>query len=237
MKLGKILQLSTHPRYRRGLWQGVAAAVEHRAFLRSSKFATLIDVGANKGQFSLVAHTEQPGIRIIAFEPLSQEAAKFESMFADTPNVTLIRAAAGGAFGQAQIHVSRRADSSSLLPIGKLQSQIFPGTDEIATESVAVVRLADALAGTELAKPVLLKMDVQGFELEVLKGAESILGTLHAIYVEVSFLRLYDGQPLAHEVISWLSDHKFILSGVYHIAVDRDCRAVQADMYFRRRED
>ena len=120
-----------------------------------------------------------------------------------------------------RFHVSRKSDSSSLLPPGKLQEEIFPGTGEIGTEAVHVVRLDDAIGVAELPRPILFKIDVQGLELDVLKGAEASLGGIDHLYVEVSFVPLYTGQAVAHEIVDWLAQRGFRLSGIYHVEFDK----------------
>jgi len=232
-KLAKLLRLLRKPAYWKGLRHGVAATVEHNAFLRSHPYATMIDAGANRGQFSLAAHAERRDATIIAFEPLPHLVTTFEKIFGKSDPVRVMNLALGSQAGEAAIHVSRRQDSSSLLPIGKLQTQIFPGTEEAAVLKVCVAKLDDVLNVSELAKPVLLKIDVQGFELELLKGAEKSLTNIDSIYMELSFVPLYDGQPLAHEVVNWLAVRGFGLAGVYHVATSKDGKAVQADIHFR----
>lgn len=232
-KFGKFLKLIGNSAYRKALPFGVAAALEHEDFLRSEPCATMIDAGANKGQFTLATRALRPDTSVIAFEPLAGPSSTFRKLFANDPRVTLIPAALGSLAGETDIHVARRADSSSLLPIGKLQSELFPGTDEQSISKITVMRLDDALDVSKLPKPVVLKIDVQGFELEVLKGAQRSLATIQSIYVELSFVPLYLNQPLAHEVIAWLADRKFALAGVFHLARGVDGRVVQADMLFR----
>ena len=111
-------------------------------------------------------------------------------------------------------------------------SEIYSGTEEAYTTSLEIRRLDDVLHDVALDKPALLKLDVQGFELEVLKGSLETLKRIDYVYLEASFIELYKGQPLATEVITWLADHGFNLSGVYHVSFDGTGRAVQADMLF-----
>ena len=77
----------------------------------------------------------------------------------------------------------------------------------------------------------LLKADVQGYELEVLKGAPLTFRRLRWIYLELSFVQLYEGQPLAAALISYLADHGFHIDDVVHVTRSGG-RAVQADLLF-----
>lgn len=79
-----------------------------------------------------------------------------------------------------------------------------------------------------------MKLDVQGFELEALRGCENMLDRFRYVYCECSFVELYEGQALAHEIIDYLSQHKFKLTGVYNMTYDKRGIAVQADFLFSR---
>ena len=235
-KLTKAWAALEHPLWRRALCHGVAPTIEHRPLLEQiGPFATVVDVGANVGQFALLCRVLYPNARIHSFEPMSSAADVFDKVFAQQTGVELHRSALGRAGGRTNIHVTRRADSSSLLE-PKAQSEIFPGTDVTGTEEVIVATLAEALDGKELRQPALLKIDVQGFEGEVLKGCSSLLYRFEYIFVEASFIELYANQPLAHEIVAWLRDRSFDLEGVYmgtHSV--RHGLAVQGDFLFRRR--
>ena len=81
----------------------------------------------------------------------------------------------------------------------------------------------------------MLKIDVQGFELKCLQGCEDLLDRFQQVYVECSFVELYEGQALADEVIAWLRDRNFILQGVYNTFYDSKGAAVQGDFLFANR--
>jgi FkbM family methyltransferase len=194
----------------------------------------VLDIGANRGQFALVVRRSFPKARIISFEPLPVPAGTFRKMFEDDPQVTLHEAAVGPVSGNATIHISRRDDSSSLLPITATQVALFPGTAEAATAIVRVAPLREFISAAEIQTPALLKLDVQGFELEVLRGCEDLLGQFAYVYAECSFVELYAGQSLADEVIAWLRERGFPLRGVHNTEYGQDGRAIQADFLFTR---
>jgi len=228
----KLYRCLTDPLFRRALLShGVAAASEHRHVL-GEDLTTVVDIGANRGQFSLAVRRWAPGAKVFAFEPLSKPAARFRAVFRDDPMVILQHAAIGPETGEATIHVSMADDSSSLLPISEVQQRLFPGTGEIGTEAIQIGRLADFITSNDIAAPAMLKLDVQGYELEALRGSENLLECFAYVYAECSFVELYTGQALAHEVIAWLRERGFSLSGVYNMSYDRKGRAVQGDFLF-----
>jgi FkbM family methyltransferase len=212
---------------------GVAAAVEHVDAIRACNAATLIDIGANKGQFSLAFHALRKDARVIAFEPLPTEADRFEQVFAGDPAISLHRVALSDKGGDVTFHVTDRPDSSSLLPPGDGQSAAF-GVNAKEKITVPVRRLDKALILDQLPKPILVKIDVQGAELQVLKGM-SDLNPIDHIYVELSFVELYTGQPSFSAVAGYLFDRGFEPRGFFNQVVTKQFGATQVDVLFSRR--
>jgi FkbM family methyltransferase len=225
----KFVRLLTFAAGRRGLRHGVAATVEHWEALGGLNIATVVDIGANKGQFALFATAAFPGVITYSFEPLEEAAARFRELFGD--QVTLFETAIGPCEMETSIYVSRRVDSSSLLPITK-QSLVFPGTDLKEERKIHVAPLSKYLASEDVRAPALLKIDVQGYELEVLRACELMLPLFQFVYAELSYVELYGGQALAGEVIRYLAERQFHLLGVYNQSTDPHGKPVQADFLF-----
>ena len=234
-RLRKISQITRDPFLISALLKGTAAGVEHKLVLQSLKCEYLVDIGANRGQFALIARKVFPQAKIHSFEPLKEPAQIFKKIFSNDPNVTLYPYAIGREKTTAIIHVTKDDDSSSMLPITKTQSSMFPGATEKETRQVSVLPLSQALGTTSIPPASLLKIDVQGFELDVLQGCEDILNKFSYVYVECSFVELYAGQSLAHEVISFLDRSGFLLCGIHNLYYDRLGLAIQADFLFKNR--
>ena len=228
--------LAADRRWLRALRQGVAPSLEHLRVLRLMSAETVVDIGANRGQFALALRHVLPQAAIVSFEPLPEPAAVFRRGVAGDTRVTLHACALGERAGTTSMHVSARDDSSSLLPIGSEQTRIFPGTAEVALAQIEMRRLEDVLQRADIAAPALLKLDVQGYELQALRGCETLLDAFAWVYCECSFVELYAGQALADEVIAWLRERRFGLLGAYNMAFDHAGRAVQADFLFGRRK-
>ena len=101
-------------------------------------------------------------------------------------------------------------------------------------ESVSVTRLIDVISKSDLSEVSLLKLDVQGFELHCLKGCAELLTCFSWVYCECSFIELYKEQALAYEVIQWLCERHFVLTGIYNVSYDGGGQAIQADFLFRK---
>lgn len=226
----KLRRIGLRADYLAALRRGVLAATEHADSGLRLDVGTVIDVGASRGQFALFARRRWPSARIICFEPIPGAADKLQEVLGGA--VTLHRTALGSVEGASSLNISGADDSSSLLPIGR-QAVEFPGTRAVGTVTVPVGVLANHLHAA-LPGPVLLKIDVQGFELEVLHGAGDRLALVDEILCECSFVELYDGQPLASDVIRYLREHGFTLTRVSGLAYGESGRQLQADLLFHR---
>ncbi len=123
-----------------------------------------------------------------------------------------------------------------LLPKALRHHDEVARTRSVDEVTVRTARLDHELGSADLPSPCLLKIDVQGFEMEVLAGAEALLPSVDEILVECSFVELYDGQPLADEVIVFLLGVGYRLRGAYGMSTDDDGRCLQADLLFLRSE-
>ena len=223
------MRLLADARFRAGLRYGVAAGIEHRGALAGRSFATVVDIGANRGQFTLLCAGLYPAARIFAFEPLPGPHAVLAHIATSHPLITSHQAAIGPRTGGARMHVMRPDDCSSLLAPTERQRAVFPAVGENGTTFVEVAPLEAFVSASDLAPPALLKLDVQGFELEALRGCNALLDRFVAVYLECSFEPLYAGQALADEVLAHLFEQGFGLAGVYNAVGDARGRAVQAD--------
>jgi FkbM family methyltransferase len=149
------------PSYWPTLVRGVVPGLEHSSAFSVREFATVLDVGANKGQFAAFARHRWPAARLICFEPLPDPRTKLQTVVRGRAEVHPI--ALGNTEGEATMHLASREDSSSLLPLGDRQKQYF-SMDEERVVSVPVRRLETVVNVNGLTRPALLKIDVQGFD-------------------------------------------------------------------------
>lgn len=211
----------------------VMGGVEHRVVL-SKNLSTIVDIGANRGQFALAARAFS-NARIISFEPLPEIAAIYQKIIGFDLDVTLHVAAIGEISEKRSLYLSARDDSSSLLKIGDAQTKYYPGTHEVGRVDVCVGPLDLYVSETEIVRPALLKLDVQGFESQALAGCDSLLHIFDFVYCECSFVELYVGQSLASEIIGFLNLRGFLLIGIYNPSYDAMDNCIQADLLFTRK--
>jgi len=167
---------------------------------------TIYDIGANVGTWSLLARAVFPKASIQAFEPLESCREDFLRNTAQVDGIRLHEVALGPADRMATMHVGAVTDTSSLLP--PCDHAKLEGT---AVRELPVRSLDSFVVANNLPEPDLLKLDVQGYELEVLKGAPMTLQRAKAVLCEVSFVPLYEGQCLFADVVTFMSANGFSL--------------------------
>lgn len=215
------------------LGHGVAAATEHASLVHAIRPDLVLDVGANRGQFTLLVKGLLPSASVVAFEPGGQALTVLRRVAAGLDDVAVVPVACGAARGTARLHVARDDDNSSLLAPTAQQTAIDRGASTAAREPVEVAPLADLVDHRLLGGTSLLKIDVQGTELDVLRGAAGIIGSLTYLYVELSFVERYIGQSRPAEVVRHLDGAGFELVHL-HNPVRRSTAVVQADALFAR---
>lgn len=207
-----------------------------RPFLSHRNIRTVIDVGANTGQFATLIHRQCPEARVISFEPLESCQPELESVLCSVPGSRLVRAAVGDVPGTAKMNSSEFSPCSSLLAGTQLLGEDYADAAQVKTIEVPVVRIDDALKDEILVGDILVKFDVQGFEIPAMRGAEQLLEKASIVVCEVCFFRkLYEGQPLFDEIHKELSSRGFTYMGNAEQSVRKtDGRVVEADAVFEK---
>lgn len=231
-KLVQTVSLLNKRLVRRALLRGVTPATEHLPLLSTLPLRAVIDVGANRGQFTIAALVVHPNLTVVAIEPLKEAAATFHRIFSAHRKVRLVNAAAGRLRHEAQLFITRSDDSSSLRKPTAEQTTAFLNTDVIASRVVRVDTLDSLVEWRNLPHPVLLKLDVQGAELDVLSGAPGVLACVDFILAEASLRELYDGQPLLEEVVTMALALGFRLRSAHNATVSSLGEVVQLDLLF-----
>ena len=148
---------------------------------------------------------------VVGFEPDAVECARLN---ADDPTVQYVPVALGAHDGTATLHVTVDPACASLYrPIARLPKS-RPGlevTTEGHVETVPIARLDTWLAGSGLGSVDVMKLDTQGSELDVLRGAGEALASVRLLEIEVEFNPIYEGQPLFGDVDAFLRARGFVL--------------------------
>jgi FkbM family methyltransferase len=196
-------------------------SVRHAVGRRSRLMAALgidvvIDVGANGGQFGREIREAGYAGRIVSIEPLEAPFRRLSELAARDARWEVIQSAVGPLTGSATIHVAANdGASSSLLPMLNLHTRAAPEARYVADEVVQVATL-DHLAGPHMGDQsrVFVKIDVQGFELQVLAGGSAVLDRSSLVQLEMSLLPLYESAPGFREALDFMEQHSFHLVGL-----------------------
>jgi FkbM family methyltransferase len=195
---------------------------------------TIVDGGANVGQFARAAVETFADARVICFEPLPDVAATLRANLADCTRVTVHECALGDADGTVAFRRNVSSPSSSVLPLGEAAARSFPELSEAELLDVPVCRLDTVLRDERLDGPVLLKLDLQGYELRALDGAAETLPRMEHVLLETSFTGTYDGEPLFAEVYTYMEDHGFRLVRPLAALKDATDAIAEVDALFAR---
>jgi FkbM family methyltransferase len=152
---------------------------------------------------------------MISIEPIAEAYEKLSARAAHDPKWTTICCAIGESDGELTLHIAGNSASSSFLDMLPLHEEAAPGTAYVGDERVPVRRLESLLPEyVSTGSRIYLKIDVQGYELAVLRGAGAWLKALAAIQLELSLARLYEGAPMASEVDAFVSGSGYRLAGI-----------------------
>jgi FkbM family methyltransferase len=208
----------------------IARALDHLGV------GTVLDVGANVGQYAAGLRSSGYRGRIVSFEPLSDAYARLARRCAHDPAWTVHRQAVGSEPGELELNISANSYSSSLLPMTSAHTGAAPRSQYVGVEKVPVTTLADLLPVHDVdPASAWLKIDTQGYEAQVLDGAGSRLGEFAAVQLELSFVPLYVGQSLLDELVGRLRAAGFVFFGLEAGFSDpRTGRTLQCDGVFVR---
>lgn len=195
---------------------------------------TILDAGANRGQAALQFSSKFSAATIYSFEPIPDAVTELRVLAKKVDRLRIIPCALGSAEGEMTLNVTVASEGSSLLPLAVAPGQFGSWTIPAEQIVVPVKRLDLALAELNVTRADLLKIDTQGFDLEVLKGAGDMLtpGTIRAVMVEVSFQPFYEGQPRPHEVIAYLDARGYRPVAMHEGGREPGGRLYWADMIF-----
>lgn len=208
-----------------------------RAHLLSRFGVTVVlDVGANAGIYA--GELRQIGYRgrIVSFEPLSSAYAGLAAQAARDPAWEAVNLALGSAGGEAVLNVAANSWSSSVRPMLDAHLSAAPDSRYVGTETVRMETL-DAVFDRYVRPDdrVWLKIDTQGHERDVLAGAAASLPRIDSIQLEMSPVRLYEGEALFTEMYDWLGARGYACVHLEPGLIDpADERLLSLDGYFHR---
>jgi FkbM family methyltransferase len=191
---------------------------------------TIVDVGANEGQFGAMARELGFTGDIHSFEPVKQTYDKLVRTAAHDARWTTHNLALGRQHGTLAINVSEGSVFSSLLKPNDYGAERFAGIKVQRQEQIEVStfdRFMQKHIGGE--RRIFLKMDTQGYDLEVFGGAAASLNSICCILSELSLIPIYDGMTDYLETLATYQKHGFSVSGMYSVNRNDDLSLIEVD--------
>lgn len=206
--------------------------VHFRKILEKINVKTIFDVGAATGEFCFRFKQLFPDSIIHAFEPQSD----FFSILDQQSNESLIvnNIVLSDNSGELDFFITSGKESSSLIKPNKTGTE-WDHYLGISHKSKVVSDTIDQYCNEKSIERInILKLDVQGAELQVLRGAEMLLrkGKIDLIYSEVLFMQFYEGQPLYHDIAIYLNKYNYKLYNLYNCVFTRNSVLTWADAIF-----
>jgi FkbM family methyltransferase len=193
----------------------------------------VLDVGAQVGNYAAFLRENGYAGRIISFEPVAPTYEILAQRAASDPHWQAVNLALGSQDGEAELNVTKSTVFSSFLTPNAYALEEWAGGAVIDHVERVTVRRLDRvlpeLIGSEAVPPTFLKMDTQGWDLEVLRGASGVIGDIIAIQSEVSVLPIYGRMPNLQESLDAFRALGFAIAGLFPVGYDSNNRVVEFD--------
>lgn len=194
---------------------------------------TVLDVGGNVGQFAVASAKIWNPVRVYTWEAVPSCVDRLAKNVSSLSNIKIYPVALGEEESQISFNVNKHSHSSSILPLASGHIDAFPDAQEVDQITVEMSTLDILLDSEELQSPILLKIDVQGYELNVLRGANKLLKKVDYILLETSFKSLYEGEPIFLDVVQFMWERGFrFLRPVDWLSHPETGEILQADALF-----
>ena len=204
-----------------------------RELLSLYRINLVVDVGANVGQFGKRIRRLGYDGAIHSFEPVKQSFNELTQVARSDHKWYVHNFGLGESRSSALINVSQMSVFSSLLPLNRYASELFSGESRVNHQEQVEIDTLDNFLASEILKSgtnAFLKMDTQGYDLNVFAGARKCLPNVSCVLSEISFVPIYEGMPHFLESLQIYENNGFSVSGLYIVSRnERDLSLVEMD--------
>jgi FkbM family methyltransferase len=193
--------------------------------------AFVLDVGGNLGDWTRMALRVFPKARFLLIEPQIETRDSLNALCAEFPNVAWVLAGAGATKGELALSVGGHIGASSFLPAAD------EGLAQVGRQRrVDIITIDELLASRQSGIPDLVKMDIQGFEIEAMKGGHTLFGRTELFILEVSLYEFMDRMPILSEIVAFMHERGYELYDIPgYFRRPLDGALAQLDFAFARR--
>jgi FkbM family methyltransferase len=209
--------------------------VRRMKLIKDAEINLLIDVGANSGQYASDIRSYGYEGKIVSFEPLSAAFKSLSEVSRKDLNWDIYNYALGSENLSSFINIANNSWSSSILNMLQIHLESAPESKYVSQEAIEIKKLDSIFDDfCNVYDNVMLKMDVQGFEKQVLEGGLNSLTRIKLIQVEMSIIELYEGEMLMSNMMDYLAGKGFQLVSLENGYFDsQNGRLLQVDGIFR----
>lgn len=202
-------------------------------FYQELNIETIFDIGSNTGQSIITFHKAFPKAKIHAFEPLPDCYRVLAKNINGINNIILHNVAIGDEIGNIVFEENEYSASSSILPMTDEHIKNFPFTKNRKQTKVKVETLDNIFKADKDIKKLLVKIDVQGYEKQVLLGGKTVINQAEILIVETSFESLYKDQCLFYDIYKLLESMNFKYIGAFDQLISpKSNKILQQDAIF-----
>jgi FkbM family methyltransferase len=178
----------------------------------TEKNGLVLDIGGADGVTAIKFHEEFKNSNILVFEPLKDNIEILKKNISSFNRITLYPIALGSEKKQTHINITKRITSSSILNINTSEFKDDYMSSQLVPESIETINIdmIDNLISKDQHVSI-IKLDVQGYELEVLKGAINTLNNTDLIMIELQNHKMYEGAPMYYDLDEFLRNNGFDL--------------------------
>lgn len=202
--------------------------------MKKNNINKIIDIGANTGQYALEMKRDGFKGEIVSFEPLADAFLKLKNHAKNDKKWQVYNCAIGNEDGSTFINVAGNSVSSSINNMQDSHLKAAPESSYIGKEKISINKL-DSLIGSLYNEDdrIILKIDTQGFEKNVVDGAEKFLEKVILLQLEMSLISLYENEMLFNEMIEYLKKRNFQIVSLENGFFDKQTgRLFQVDGIF-----
>jgi FkbM family methyltransferase len=176
---------------------------------------TILDIGANEGQFVKEIRSLFPNALIYSFEPIKGVYEKLTKNLSEDKNIKFFNVGLGDSESVLEMNVSDHSPSSSLLDMEKTHIEKYPHSAKTHKESITVKTLDGVLTAADIRQNLLIKVDVQGYEDKVIKGGTEIFSMAKVAIIETTYKSLFKNQKLFEDIYDLMVSLGFKYRGNY----------------------